>query len=75
MKSHGSRLEYARYVCPLDEGDISLEKVLGILKDAGYKGDLCIEDESLGKWTTSSERIAVLKRDVSHLQNILERLK
>ncbi len=67
--------EYARYVCPLDEGDISLEKVLGILKDAGYKGDLCIEDESLGKWTTSSERIAVLKRDVSHLQNILERLK
>lgn len=66
--------EYGTYVCPLDEGDIDLAKVLGILADAGYKGDICIEDESLGKCATSEERIAVLRRDVEHLQKILKQM-
>jgi sugar phosphate isomerase/epimerase len=64
--------EYGKYACPLDEGDIDLEKVLGILAAAGYKGDICIEDESLGKCATNAERIAVLQRDVTHIKNILE---
>lgn len=67
--------EYGKYVCPLDEGDIDLEKALRILAEAGYTGDICIEDESLGKYNTNEERIAVLKRDVEHLQKILQRIK
>lgn len=64
--------EYAKYVSPLDEGDIDLDKALRILAEAGYSGDICIEDESLGKFETNEERIAVLKRDVEHIQNILK---
>ncbi len=67
--------EYGKYACPLDEGDIDLAKVVRILKDAGYTGDFCIEDESLGKCATKEERIAVLKRDVVHMQDILNRVK
>ncbi|NLO32772.1 MAG: sugar phosphate isomerase/epimerase [Candidatus Hydrogenedentes bacterium] len=66
--------QYGRYACPLDEGDIDLEKALGILAKAGYRGNICIEDESLGKGKTNEERIAILKRDVDHLQAIIERL-
>jgi len=63
--------EYGKYACPLDEGNIDMAKVLGILAEAGYTGDLCIEDESLGKCRTSEERIAVLRRDVEHLKKVL----
>ena len=66
--------EYGKYACPLDEGDIDMAKVLSILAEAGYKGDLCIEDESLGKCHTSEERIDVLRRDVEHLKKILTQM-
>jgi len=64
--------EYGKYACPLDEGDIDLAKVVGILAKAGYKGDICIEDESLGKCATPNERVAVLERDVAYIRRILE---
>jgi sugar phosphate isomerase/epimerase len=64
--------EYEKYACPLDEGDIDLAKVVDMLAKAGYKGDLCIEDESLGKCTSSAERAAILERDVAHVRRILE---
>ncbi|HNR29741.1 MAG TPA: TIM barrel protein [Candidatus Hydrogenedentes bacterium] len=66
--------EYGKYVCPLDEGDIDHERVVGMLRDAGYEGDLCIEDESLGKCATPEERAAVLHRDVAHVRAIRDRL-
>jgi sugar phosphate isomerase/epimerase len=37
------------------------------LRDAGYDGDLCIEDESLGKFSPD-ERRKVLQRDAEHLK-------
>jgi sugar phosphate isomerase/epimerase len=42
--------EYGKYVCPIPEGDLDMVKIVGFLKKAGYKNDLCIEDESLGKF-------------------------
>jgi len=66
--------EYETYVSPLDEGDIDHAKVLRILDDAGYEGDICIEDESLGHYATPEERIAVLERDVAHVKQIIEAL-
>jgi sugar phosphate isomerase/epimerase len=67
--------EYGKYCCPLDEGDIDLAKVIAMLAKAGYKGDVCIEDESVGKCKTPEERIAVLERDTAHLRKILDGMK
>jgi len=64
--------EYGKYMCPLDEGDIDLAKVMQILAKAGYRGDICIEDESVSKCSSPEERAAVLQRDVAHLRKILE---
>ena len=61
---------YADFVCPLEEGDIDLERVHRILQEAGYDAGLCIEDESLGRFAPS-ERREVLRRDVAYLQRIL----
>lgn len=66
--------EYGTYVAPLDEGDIEHAKVLTLLAEAGYDGDICIEDESLGHYKTPEERIAVLERDVAHCKSIIERM-
>lgn len=63
--------EYAKHVCPLDEGDIDLVQVVRLLAAAGYRGDLCIEDESLGRCASPAERVAVLERDVQHLRAAL----
>ena len=40
----------AKYVCPIPEGDLDMAKIVGLLKKGGYRNDLCIEDESLGKF-------------------------
>lgn len=66
--------EYETYVSPLDEGDIDHGLVLDLLDHAGYKGDVCIEDESLGKYPEGEERIAILERDVAHVQGIIDTL-
>jgi sugar phosphate isomerase/epimerase len=42
--------EYGKYVCPIPEGDLDIGRIVGYLKRAGYRNDLCIEDESLGKF-------------------------
>ena len=64
--------EYLKYVSPLDEGDIDHAKVLQILAKAGYQGDICIEDECLGRYKTPEERIAVLERDVAHVKKAIQ---
>jgi len=63
--------EYTKYFSPLDEGDIDIAKVVGILAAVGYQGDICIEDESIEKCKSTAERIAVLERDVAHVRKAL----
>lgn len=67
--------KYGVYVAPLDEGDIDHGRVLPLLKVAGYTGDICIEDESLGHYATPQERVRVLERDVAHVRHLLAALK
>ncbi len=67
--------KYSEYACPLDEGDIDMAKVVGMLKAAGYKGDICIEDESVAKLKTQEERAAQCKRNVDHLKKVLAEAK
>jgi sugar phosphate isomerase/epimerase len=60
---------YAKYACPIDEGDIDFRRVVKILRSAGYTGDLCVEDESLGKFP-AADRKAVLAREIRHLKEV-----
>ena len=62
--------KYGEYVSPLREGDIDIPRAVQMLKDAGYDGDLCIEDESLGRWDQAKRR-DVLIDDASFLREIL----
>ena len=60
-------LEYGKYCCALDEGNLDLKRVVAILRTGGYDRDLCIENESLDK-RPPEERLAVLGRDVRALR-------
>ncbi|HDN18027.1 MAG TPA: sugar phosphate isomerase/epimerase [Candidatus Bathyarchaeota archaeon] len=62
---------YSTYVSPLYEGDIDLGRIVDILRDNGYDWDLCVEDESLGKY--KGRELEILMRDVEHLKRILEK--
>ncbi len=61
--------EYEKYNCPINEGDIDFKRVVAILREAGYRGDLCVEDESLGKFP-ENERAAILKKEISLLRSV-----
>jgi sugar phosphate isomerase/epimerase len=61
--------EYAKYNCPVYEGDIDFRRIVAILKKANYQGALCIENESLGKFP-EAERAKVLAREVAYLKGV-----
>jgi sugar phosphate isomerase/epimerase len=63
-------LDYGKYCCALDEGNIDLRRAIGILRDAGYRRDFCIENESLNK-TPAEGRMDVLRRDVEAVARCL----
>lgn len=58
---------YGQYCCALDEGNLDLRRVVAILRGAGYRRDLCIEDESLSKHPPE-RRADVLRREVEALR-------
>ncbi len=70
-KTREAGWEYETYVSPLDEGDVDHSVVLDILREAGYRGDLCIEDESLGKYPKGEARIQVLERDAAYVKGLI----
>ena len=59
--------EYGKYCCPVYEGDIDFKRVAGILRKAGFAGDLCIENESLKRFPEPQRR-EVLKKEIAHLR-------
>ncbi len=59
--------EYGKYCCPVYEGDIDFARVAALLRRAGYRGSLCIENESLGR-VSVEERADILAREVRHLR-------
>ena len=62
--------EYAKYNCPIYDGDIDFKRVVKILRRANYRGDLCVEDESLEK-CPEHERAGVLKKEIAMLQKLV----
>jgi sugar phosphate isomerase/epimerase len=66
--------EYGKYNCPIPEGDLDMNRIVGYLKKAAYKNDLCIEDESLGKFDVPTRQQHV-KAAVAHLKTAIARAK
>jgi sugar phosphate isomerase/epimerase len=62
--------KYGQFNCPIDQGDIDFHRVVKILRNAGYRHDLCIEDESLGKLPAEG-RTAALAKEIQHLKSCL----
>jgi len=62
--------QYGKYSSPIYDGDIDFTKVVGLLKQAGYQNDLCIENEALGKFP-KNERGNVLTQEIKHLKEII----
>ncbi len=61
--------EYGKYHCPVYEGDIDFGRVAAILRQADYANDLCIEDESLGKFP-KEKRGEILKKEADFLRRL-----
>jgi sugar phosphate isomerase/epimerase len=61
--------EYGKYNCPIYDGDIDFKRVVAILRRANYRGDLCVEDESLDKFP-EAERGEILKKEIALLKRL-----
>jgi sugar phosphate isomerase/epimerase len=61
--------EYAKYNCPIYEGDIDFKRLVPILRQANYRGDLCVENESLGKFP-EQQRAEILRKEIAMLKGL-----
>ncbi len=64
--------EYSRYAAPLDEGNIDVARVVRILRQADYRGDLCVENEALSRYGGPEQQTQILRRDVQTLRTALQ---
>lgn len=63
-------IDYGRYCCSLDEGNLDLRRIVNSLRRAGYARDLCIENESLAKHPPQM-RVDLLRRDAIALRDAM----
>ncbi|HOX58743.1 MAG TPA: sugar phosphate isomerase/epimerase family protein [Candidatus Paceibacterota bacterium] len=61
--------EYGKYCCPIYEGDLDFKRIVKILRRANYQGDLCIENESLGRFP-ENQRADVLRKEIAMLKKL-----
>ena len=61
--------EYGKYNCPIYQGDIDFKRIVAILRRAGYRGDLCVEDESLDKYP-AAVRADVMRKEIALLKRL-----
>ncbi len=61
--------EYSKYCCPIYEGDIDFKRIVKILRKAKYRGDLCVENESLGRFP-ENQRADILRREIAMLKKL-----
>jgi|YNPMSStandDraft_1061717.scaffolds.fasta_scaffold03958_1 sugar phosphate isomerase/epimerase len=65
--------EYGKYQCPIYQADVDFHRVATILDQAGYQGDLCIENEGLGG-KPPAEVEAILKKELALLAELRGKL-
>ncbi len=61
--------EYEQHAAALYDGDIDYQRVADILAQAKYGGDLCLENECLGRFPTE-QRAGVLRKEVALLRKL-----
>lgn len=61
--------EYEKHAAPIYDGDIDYQRVAEILARAKYGGDLCLENECLGRFP-KEQHAGILKREVALLQQL-----
>ena len=61
--------EYDKHAAPLYEGDIDYARVAQILRKANYAGDLCLENECLGRFP-KEQHPEILKQEVALLRKL-----
>jgi len=52
--------KYGKYAEPIRTGDLDFEKILGYYFAAGFKGDISIEDDSLGKFDAAGKKRVIM---------------
>ncbi|MBN1344887.1 MAG: sugar phosphate isomerase/epimerase [Phycisphaerae bacterium] len=65
--------EYGKYAEPVRTGDIDFARILRIYSDAGFKGDVTIEDDSKGKFDAKGQE-RVFSEDVKLLREIIAKM-
>jgi sugar phosphate isomerase/epimerase len=65
--------EYSKYAEPVKTGDLDFKRIIGFYYRAGYRGDLTLEDDSLGKFKMPELREIHLQ-DIQHLHQIIAML-
>lgn len=60
--------QYGELCCALDEGDIDMKRAVQLLRDAGYNGTLCIENESLPRYDIDTQ-FDIIRRDAQTLRD------
>jgi len=61
--------EYEQHAAPLYDGDIDYQRVADILAQAKYGGDLCLENECLGRFP-KEQHAEILKKEVALLRKL-----
>jgi sugar phosphate isomerase/epimerase len=61
--------EYEQHAAPLYDGDIDYQRVAAILRQANYGGDLCLENECLGRFP-KDQHAEILKKEVALLRKL-----
>jgi len=62
--------EYQKHAAPLYDGDIDYRRAAAILRQAGYAGDLCLENECL-KPFPKEQHPAILKKEIELLRSVV----
>jgi sugar phosphate isomerase/epimerase len=62
--------EYEKHAAPLYDGDIDYQRVATILAQAKYDGDLCLENECLGRFP-KDQHAEILKKEIALLRKLV----
>jgi sugar phosphate isomerase/epimerase len=62
--------EYGKRCCPVYEGDLDFKRISGILSKAGYRGGMCIENESLAR-LSKAQQTEILKKEILFLRSVV----
>ena len=61
--------EYGRYAAPVYDGDIDYGRITAILRKANYQGDLCLENECLGRFP-KEQHLDILRKELALLKRL-----